>query len=208
MAKKARSPRAKRSVRAKTRSKTRRATRPARQKPAARSRAPKRAARPKAKSVRRPARAASKPSPRRSAKPPKAAPAARPRLERDRRRLADAERLAPSKPGSDARLMGSVRAGRADLKAQLRQHTESSPALTAGDVDAKWQDAYAEGDEDPGGDNPTPEQNRVDEIGKALGVEYDDNEELEGGDEILERDEHRWELDPASSDDWPHKDED
>ena len=24
-------------------------------------------------------------------------------------------------------------------------------------------------------------------------------------DEVLERDRHRWELDPASSDDWPHK---
>ena len=26
-----------------------------------------------------------------------------------------------------------------------------------------------------------------------------------GGDEITERDKHRWELDPASSDDWPHR---
>ena len=78
--------------------------------------------------------------------------------------------------------------------------------LTAGDVDAKWQDAYAIGDEAPGGDNPTPDQDRVDDIGKALGIQYNDDQELQGGDEVTERDRHRWELDPASSDDWPHKD--
>ena len=87
--------------------------------------------------------------------------------------------------------------------------TETSPVLTAGDVDAKWQDAYAVGDETPGGDNPTPGQDRVDDIGKALGINYRDDEELQGGEEVSERDRHRWELDPASSEDWPHdKDKD
>jgi hypothetical protein len=57
------------------------------------------------------------------------------------------------------------------------------------------------GDEAPGGDNMTPDQDRVDDIGKALGIEYADEEELRGGEELLERDEHRWELDPASKDD-------
>ncbi len=36
----------------------------------------------------------------------------------------------------------------------------------------------------PGGDNPTPDQDRVDDIGKALGVQYDDNEELKASDKI------------------------
>lgn len=53
---------------------------------------------------------------------------------------------------------------------------------------------------------PTPpsslDLNRVDEIGKALGVEYQDNEELKGADKIAERDRKRWELDPASSEDY------
>ena len=40
------------------------------------------------------------------------------------------------------------------------------------------------------------------EIGRALGVEYDDDEELQGGDEIAARDRHRWELDPESKDDF------
>jgi hypothetical protein len=91
------------------------------------------------------------------------------------------------------------------MKQLLGDHTESSPALTAGDPDARWDDAYAIGDEAPGGDNPTPDQDRVDDIGKALGITYDDNEELQGSEKIIERDRHRWELDPASSDDWPHK---
>jgi len=66
-------------------------------------------------------------------------------------------------------------------------------ALTAGDVDADMESAYFTGDETPGGDNPTPDQNDVDDIGQAIGVKYNDNEELRGGDEVVERDRHRWE---------------
>ena len=74
--------------------------------------------------------------------------------------------------------------------------------MTGGDVDADWEDAYAVGDEAPGGDNPTPDQDRVDDIGRALGIEYQDNEELKAADKIAERDRHRWELDPASAEDY------
>ncbi len=85
------------------------------------------------------------------------------------------------------------------------QHTEASPALTGGDVDADWESAYAVGDEAPGGDNQTPDQGIVDEIGAALGVEYDDDEELEGEKKISDRDRNRWELDPESSDDYDER---
>ena len=91
------------------------------------------------------------------------------------------------------------------MRIRLQRHTETSPALTANDPDARWEDAYAVGDEAPGGDNPTPDQDRVDDIGKALGIQYRVDEELKGGDEVAARDRHRWELDPASSDDWPHE---
>ena len=94
----------------------------------------------------------------------------------------------------------AIRAGHDELRSEIRKQTANSPTMTAGDVDAKWQDAYALGDEAPGGDNMTPDQDRVDDIGKALGIEYADDEELLGGEEITERDEHRWELDPASKD--------
>ena len=46
----------------------------------------------------------------------------------------------------------------------------------------------------------------MDDIGKALGVEYQDNEELKASDKIAERDKQRWELDPASSDDYQDRD--
>ena len=52
---------------------------------------------------------------------------------------------------------------------------------------------------------PTPDQDIVDDIGKALGVEYQDNEELKGSDKVVERDRHRWELDPASSEDYQER---
>jgi hypothetical protein len=83
-----------------------------------------------------------------------------------------------------------------------RQHEGMTRGITAGDVDVSVEGAYFSGEEAPGGDNPTPDQDIVDEIGRALGVEYQDTEELRSGDKISERDRHRWELDPASSDDY------
>ena len=152
-------------------------------------------------------RGASKPK---AAKTTRAAQQGPPRegpiLNRIRRLLAEEERMgvaAAARQGDH--LNASAVSGRGALRAELSKHTESSPILTAGDLDAKWQDAYAVGDEAPGGDNPTPDQDRVDDIGKALGIEYQDGEELKGGEEVLERDRHRWEMDPASSDDWPHE---
>ncbi len=126
-------------------------------------------------------------------------------LQRPRRRLPEAADDDFVRTG-DTRLLNSARAGRNDLLADLHLHTESSPVMTAGDLDANWRDAYAQGDESPGGDNPTPGQDRVDDIGRALGIVYDDAEELMGGEEITKRDEHRWELNPASRE--PDEDED
>ena len=60
-------------------------------------------------------------------------------------------------------------------------------------------------DEAPGGDNPTPDQDVVDNIGRAIGIEYQDNEPLKGSEKLLERDKHRWELDPASSEDYKER---
>ena len=126
-----------------------------------------------------------------------------PGLNRERRMISDEERM-PSAPSSlDLdRTASAARSGRRELLEKFEEHTETSPALTAGDVDADWEGAYSVGDEAPGGDNPTPDQDIVDDIGRAVGVEYQDNEELKGERKITERDKHRWELDPASSDDW------
>jgi hypothetical protein len=96
----------------------------------------------------------------------------------------------------------AVRSGHAELAHLRREHTEAGPEFTGGDVDADWEGAYATGEEAPGGDNPTPDQDVVEEIGRALGVEYDDAEELKGADKIEKRDRHRWEFDPASAEDY------
>lgn len=130
------------------------------------------------------------------------APARKPNLDRERR-TAREEEMVPSPPSTlDLdRSASAARTGRAEYEQKLRLHTSTGPAMTGGDIDADWEDAATVGDEAPGGDNPTPDQDIVDEIGKALGVEYDDDQELQGGDEIVERDRHRWELDPASKED-------
>ena len=128
-----------------------------------------------------------------------------PGLERARRQLREVDETVPSPPSSldpNRRTASAARTGRREMQESLREHHETSPELTGGDVDADWEDAYAVGDEAPGGDNPTPDQDRVDDIGKALGVEYQDNEPLKASDKVAERDRHRWELDPASAEDY------
>jgi hypothetical protein len=157
------------------------------------------AARPAAKVAKKVA--AKAPAPVKAAAPRAAArPRKKPNLDRPRRTVAEIHGV-PSSLDLE-RPASAVRSGRAEMEQKLQQHTNTSPALTAGDVDADWSAAESSGDEAPGGDNPTPDQDVVDEIGRALGVEYDDDEELQGGDEIAQRDRHRWELDPGSSDDF------
>jgi hypothetical protein len=127
-------------------------------------------------------------------------PGKTPRLDRAWRTL---EETVPSPPSSldldrDA---SAARSGRAELAEKQRQHRNMND-FGGGDPDVDVEDAYFTGEEAPGGDNPTPDQDIVDDIGKALGVEYEDNEELKASDKVVERDKHRWELDPASSEDY------
>jgi len=115
--------------------------------------------------------------------------------------------FAPSPPSSlDLdRTASAARSGRQELADKFHEHTETSPVLTGGDVDGDWESAYSVGDEAPGGDNPTPDQAIVDDIGSALGVVYEDDEELTSEKKISDRDKHRWELDPESSDDYDER---
>ncbi len=81
-----------------------------------------------------------------------------------------------------------------------RSSDEMTPdvTLSGGDVDATWS-GTDDGEEAVGGSTPTPDQDVVDELGKAVGVTYEDNEPLRFGDKVADRDAQRWELDPASS---------
>ena len=159
----------------------------------------KKAARPVAKKTAAPPK---KTAPRAERVPVRTAPG----LNRERRTIRDDDivQTPPSSLDFD-RSASAARSGRKELRDRYAEHTETSPALTGGDVDADWESAYSVGDEAPGGDNPTPDQDLVDDIGRAVGVEYQDNEELKGEAKIAKRDRNRWELDPASSDDWEER---
>ena len=87
------------------------------------------------------------------------------------------------------------------LSRELREHHQSTPGDAAGDIDADWRRADV-GEETPGGSTPTPDQDVVEELGEAVGLTYEDNEPLDTAEKIANRDRHRWELDPASSEDY------
>ena len=123
------------------------------------------------------------------------------RLDRVRRTLEHSVQSPPSSLDMD-RHGSSVRTGRAEMAERRLDHRTMTPSIAGGEVDTNIESAYFSGDGAPGGDNPTPDQDIVDDIGRALGVEYQDNEELRSGDKIVERDKHRWELDPASAEDY------
>lgn len=82
---------------------------------------------------------------------------------------------------------------------------EADPTLTGGDLDANYEQANAVGDEAVGGTAPTPDQDNVDELGKAVGLDMDDRAFLRGTEIVEERDDRRWELEPKSSEDYEER---
>ena len=102
-------------------------------------------------------------------------------------------------------LQGPVAAETAVLRSDVereveegtRRYSSTSPALSGGDLDADWQRADHVGEEAVGGSVATPDQSVVDELGDALGVPRDPDEEVRTSQEILEaRDRNRWDLEP------------
>ena len=82
-----------------------------------------------------------------------------------------------------------------------------SIALAAGDLDASFH-GLDSGEETPGGSDPLPDQDDVDRIGAALGVVEQDEKPLATTEKIEGRDRERWELDPASSEDFEERQRD
>ena len=177
---------------------TRRVSKPARKSAA------RKVSRPKARAARKTSKPARRASPKRTA--PSRPTAARPKpaaLVRERRQLREDETV----PGAPSSLNFATKASAAESGHQMyhqraKEHTEGGARLTGGDVDTDWNEAYASGEETPGGDMSTPDQDVVEEIGRALGVEYEDAEELKGAEKIESRDRNRWEYDPASAEDY------
>src|SRR6266849_7786852 len=93
-----------------------------------------------------------------------------------------------------------VKAGSANLAHRLSERGADS-TIAAGDPDVNWEAAEGAGDETPVSSMPTPDQNDVEGIGRSMGIEYADHEQLKVGRKEEDRDRHRWELDPASSED-------
>jgi len=81
---------------------------------------------------------------------------------------------------------------------------ENVAELAGGDLDASF-DVATSGEEAVGGSEPTPDQVNVDDIGTALGVQDPDEHPIATTERIAARDRERWELDPASSEDFEER---
>jgi hypothetical protein len=121
--------------------------------------------------------------------------------DRDEREVPDANRnaiddeLEPPTP--------DIEASRRQLLDRFKMNPGADPVLSGGDLDARWEDAEGSGEETVAGSSQTPERNDLDARGRALGITYASDEELRPGEKERARDEHRWELDPASAEDYP-----
>ncbi|MGA7615712.1 MAG: DUF6335 family protein [Thermoanaerobaculia bacterium] len=102
------------------------------------------------------------------------------------------DELEPPEPSSGTR--GRLQLGRSD-----------GEPLTGGDPDADWGEAESSGEETVGSGSVSPELNDVEQIGVAAGVRYSEGEMLRPGEKEEDRDHRRWELDPASSEDYAER---
>ena len=101
-------------------------------------------------------------------------------------------------PSPTAIAMEALRTGVAPQPRAPRRPVEipkDGDTLLVGDVDDDALDNAYVGDETPGGSSPTPDQDRVDDIGRAYGVQEADSGSLKTTAELLdERDRHRAQL--------------
>lgn len=128
----------------------------------------------------------------------------RPKPSRDRGRralpvLRAAQDAAP-KPLSSATAVAAeaMRTGALPTSpARRRNDIPREEAMRVGDPDDSTFDNEYSGDDLPGGDSPTPDQNGVDDIGRAYGLQEEDSGVLRMASEVLgRRDRRRSELRP------------
>ena len=118
-------------------------------------------------------------------------------MKRKAGRAKKAKRAVPTRRRGELEDRGEI----AGLAGEVASHRETGPGLTAGDVDADWQRAHDSGDEAVGGSVATPDQDVVDEIGRALGVPQGPEAEVRTSEEILhDRDRFRWHLEREAED--------
>jgi hypothetical protein len=83
------------------------------------------------------------------------------------------------------------------------RENQSSTRLSGGDVDAAVDEGA--GEEAVGGSVATPDQDIVENLGRAAGITYEDDEELNLVEKVKKRDRKRWELNPSSSEDYQER---
>lgn len=103
--------------------------------------------------------------------------------------------------GTGVAFENAMASGGRTQRTQRKPYNATGPELTGGDVDAGWQQAHLVGDEAVGGTVATPDQNVVDDLGYAMGLDYNDDEDLQTNEILEARDSDRWELDPLSAED-------
>src|SRR5687768_5629285 len=118
-------------------------------------------------------------------------------------RSAGRPRLPPAYEGRRSELSATaiaaeaLRTGVLPVTGRRREPIPGDEAIQVGDPDDSTLENEYGGEETPGGSSPTPDQNGVDEIGRAYGLQDEDNGALRSAAEVLERrDRRRSELMP------------
>lgn len=125
----------------------------------------------------------------------------------DRGKISDLPQEFTESYGTGLQGKPSDRAGRFSRWSDPHLYPNPDAVLTGGDVDANYEQASVVGDEAVGGTVATPDQDIVDEMAAAVGVELDDYTDVRIGTILEERDDRRWELDPMSSEDYDSRGE-
>ena len=114
-------------------------------------------------------------------------------------RLPAVEDGSRSVPSPTAVAAEAIRTGVLPLTSPRRRHEipKQGETIRVGDPDDDSLANEYVGEETPGGTAPTPDQNSVDDIGRAYGLQEEDTGALRCAAEVLERrDRHRTELQP------------
>lgn len=113
--------------------------------------------------------------------------------------VSEAEDRRPHQASPTALALEALRTGVLPQRARRVRDEIPHEAATirVGDPDDSVLDNEYVGDETPGGSAPTPDQNGVDEIGRAYGLQEEDTGALRSAGEVLRRrDRRRSELQP------------
>ena len=85
-----------------------------------------------------------------------------------------------------------------ELLERVDENTNTSPAESGGDIDARWEEADSTGEEAVAGSQPTPDQSDIEANAHAMGIDFQDNQPLDFVEKLEKRDRDRWELDEDS----------